>query len=548
MKAPRTRLPAEWIALILGLCGVSALLALRLSAHPMEAYGDSAAQYIEPLARLRLLTRLRAGLPPNPLRALVALDGLYPPGLPLVECAFGALFGHSAERVAWLGPAWWLLQGGALGVLGAVLGRRAGIVGAGPAVALAALLLPAAHGAALRSYPDLPMGALLWLSLAALARASASERRGPLWGSFAGIALLAAVLVKWTALPFGAVMLVGGLSCLGPGARRPAGVAAALALVGAGAFVAAGAESLGAMGGATFQPPPGTNAQRLFSDWPAPLGPWLGASWAQLAATDLDRLRFYPERLLRCLLSPAGAMVLLLALPAWAARRAPGLSLVLVVILGQLAFLLLLVPPLDDRFLLCLAPALALPLGLGLAGGGAWRRGLGLLGLLVGLGVAADQHLPPPIDPFPTMDPGQRDARLEGRAPVARLGLSSSIDRRGWSRSADLVSDRTALREALWARLVACGGGLVGGRDRALSAAGDLNWWTYRRLLATLEAGPARRLPRWAAEPGAQRGAPALWVGAGAPQGWRLQAEIADPEGGPGLVIWTPPDGPPCDL
>ena len=40
---------------------VAAMMGVRLARHPMEVYGDSAAQYIEHLARLRMLERLREG-------------------------------------------------------------------------------------------------------------------------------------------------------------------------------------------------------------------------------------------------------------------------------------------------------------------------------------------------------------------------------------------------------------------------------------------------------------------------------------------------------
>ncbi len=362
--------------------------------------------------------------------------------------------------------------------------------------------------------------------------------------------LLGASLVKWTALPFGLAMLFGLAVTLDGAGRRRVAAAALLWAAGVAALLLAGMGSLSTMGGATFQPPPGVAAWTGVDGLPAPLSGWLGAAAAQVAVTDGDRLAFYPARLATSVLSPVGALVVALGGAAWLLRGAPAGALVAATALGQLAFLLLLVPPLDDRFLLTVAPGLALAAGVGLAG----RPRLSALAAVALLLVSADAHLRAPVDPTPAVNPGARSAALEGRSWVARGGLSSSIDRRGWSRTTDLVAHRGALEAQLWDRLRGCGGGGVDGPEAVLLAAGDLNRWTLRRLRD--ERAGRDPAVRWLGEPGADRRARRLWVqpepadawggSPSPPAGWRLLEAVRDPDGGPGVTIWAPPGAPPC--
>ncbi len=479
---------------------MAAVVAARLARWPLDAYGDSAAQYIEHLARLRLVERIQQGVDPNPVRALVQLDGLYPPGLHLVTAALSPLVGHHAEVVVFTMLAWWALLVGSVGLVG----RRLG--GSGAWVAAATAAVPALHAAATRYYYDLPMTALLWAAVAVLVGVG----RPALRGLGAGALLAAACLVKWTALPFGLVMLV---------AAATAGALALGAL--AGGFLAAGSTSFAAMGGATFQPPPGVTPDAV--GVLAPL-PGVRAAALQLLATDADRLAFYPTRLVATVLSPA---LLIAAVPAWAGwlrDRGPGAALVGLTAFGHLAFVLLLVPPLDDRFLLTLAPALALAAGLGAPRlPGRLPAVLAGIGALVGIGVAVDAHLRPPSAALHTT-PTLRDDALDGRTVSPRLGLGSSWDLRGWSRSDTARRDRTALRLALDARLSTCAEGPIHG---ALSAWGDQNWFGYREALARVEARPVGLT--WRGEDGA----PALRVEAPGP----VEFALDDPDGGPGLTL-----------
>jgi hypothetical protein len=510
--------PRRWTMAIVGL--VATMMGVRLWQHPMEAYGDSAAQYIEHLARVRMLDRIQSGLSGGPLEQLVALDGLYPPGLHLVELVFGGLFGHGATEVLWLGFGWWLILAMAVGALGARLAPDVPM--AKTACFLAMILVPATQAAALRSYYDLPMTALLWSALAVLVGSSAWR------GVWAGLVLVGAVLIKWTALPFGVVMVLASMLTGDKRAIRSGVTALSVLGCWTAAYLGAGAESFFSMGGATFQYGPEALAEGVQPVQGA--ADWLQVAVANLSLVDASRLVFYPTRLMTTVLAPVGALVLVFAV--LAGRRVLGRSTVGLVVLiacGQLAFLLLMVPILDDRFILSLVPGLAMLAGLGAAGSERVRT----LAVVAMLAVAADAHLWSPNmaqsdgDPWP-------DSK-NGKVWVPRLGMSSSIDRRGWSRSADMRSNKTEERELLWSALAGCGGGVVGASERLITGAGDLNWWTYRRVLARVEndSSPIR----WSGEPGAGEQLPRLWVSVvdgpqeGAvpvPQGWSRVSVVLD--------------------
>ena len=86
----------RWVIVLTAFIG--AMMGSRLLRWPLEVYGDAAAQYIEHLTRLRMLERIREGLPSGPLEALKALEGIYPPGLRGVELAWGAVRSCGGER------------------------------------------------------------------------------------------------------------------------------------------------------------------------------------------------------------------------------------------------------------------------------------------------------------------------------------------------------------------------------------------------------------------------------------------------------------------
>ena len=480
--------PVRWVGLVTA--AVAAMMGSRLLRWPMESYGDSAAQYIEHLARLRMLQRIRDGLPSGPLEALKALDGLYPPGLHLVELGWGGIFGHEATTVLWMGMVWWLVLCLAMAKLAQHLAPD--VEGAFGAAFLATALIPALQATALRSYYDLPMTALLWLAMAVVTS-------GWAWrGVLAGLCLVGATLIKWTALPFGVVMMLALVVVQGRSIWRPVLSALSLMLLWTVVFIGAGAESFSTMGGATFQPAPGVTVDG--AEGPAR---WLAVAAANMSQWDLDRLLFYPWRLIVTVLSPVGALLVGWALLKGRPQARPALRLAGLVALGHVAFLLVLVPIQDDRFILTLAPGMALFAALGLRG---VARRWAIMAMLI---VAADAHLWSPATTTGDGDPWP--ASRDGKAWAPRLGMSSSVDRRGWSRSADMRDDRTTAREALWSSIVACGGGVVDASERLITPTGDLNWWTYRRTLAALSGDAVTAI--WRGEPGAGERPPQIWVG-----------------------------------
>ncbi len=543
--------PTRRLEIALGVAAplcVTAIVLRRIHAASMQPYGDSAAQYIEHLARLRVALRLRDLQGAGPLETLLAVDGLYPPLLHLVTLVIAPL---PAESVLWTGLIWMGLLALGVGLLvdGLGAGRRAAL-----AAAVAATLIPGLHAASVRYYYDLPMSALLWLGLGLLAAGGWARSAG------GGLALGAAALIKWSALPLGAPLVAGLLASV-PRERRPRvllGTAVGAAV--AGGFVLAGSTSFGAMAGVTFQPPTGAAlpeaASALLAALPQEIAGPLGAMALQVAALDGERLGFYPLRLAATVLSPLLSVGLIAAAAIWLRRGAPGGRLLAIGAAGHLLFLILLVPPLDDRFLLTIAPGAAIIVG------GAWagcRRSLLACAAAIGaaLWVAGDFHLPAGTEPLHRDWRQPPEGQRDGSALVVRPGLSSSRFLRGWGRADEAMSDRRALRAAVWAAVTACGARRVRGPEPALSAWGDDNWWAYQAALGTLRGEPAP--PRVSGDGPLQAGD--LWAAAdpqdafgpvpGTPKAWVMLRRVPDPAGGPGVRLWALPqdvDGCPMDV
>lgn len=541
---------------------VAGLVIHRVLDHPVEAYGDSAAGWIEHLALLRAIEDWQ-GASGGPVARLLAVDHLYPPLLHVLTAPASVLADHRPEAAV-LSMLGWLAL---LALSGAVLARSWG----GPAwpVALALVLTPALHAVSARYYYDLPMTALLWAAVALLLASARWPRGAAPWGGAlgAGLLLAAASLTKWSALPYGAILLLALAAQAVRAAPAPLGELARIGLAAAtwgflaGGFLALGATSYGAMDGATFQLPPDAEA-----GWLAPLGELpLGRSLVPMAwnalNTDLERLAFYPVRLVTSVVSPALLPWLLAGLGAWAWRGAPGRWLVGVGVLGQLAFLVFVVPPQDERFLLTPLPALVVAAAWGLCRLPAARWLMGA-GVLVGLGVAADVHLGTPRPEGEGLSRAVEGGRL-GLRWTPRLGLSSSVGRRGWARADDRRPDREALREGLWEALQHCEAVVIGSPDSLIDPWGDQNWLSARAARARAEEGWVRArsterrlvlLDGRSAPP--ER--PELRITPDPVDAWQLDAErprvppwglvgtVQDPEGGPGVSIWERRGDPRC--
>ena len=116
---------------------------------------------------------------------------------------------------------------------------------------LATALIPALQATALRSYYDLPMTAVLWLAMAVVTSGL------PWRGVWAGLCLVAATLIKWTALPFGGVMLLALVVVQGRAIARPVLSALSLMIACLLSSLWRAQRSFSSMGSATFQPAPG---------------------------------------------------------------------------------------------------------------------------------------------------------------------------------------------------------------------------------------------------------------------------------------------------
>jgi hypothetical protein len=474
-----------WAAPLAVATAVAAIVGVRLAGAPVEAYGELGAEWIEHFERVRVAQVW--GYDRGLLSFLFAADGAYPPLLHIVTLPFGALVDHRAEGVVWTGLLWLGLLAVGLGLVARGLApERPRIVAA---AAVGALLLPAAHGAAARYYYDLPLTALLWLSAGLVL--ALGPRRPVAAGVAAGLTLAAAALVKWSAIPLAAPLLLGALlSCRFDGerpVRSRALIAAVLALSFAlptGAYLAGSSRSWTEMMH-TFGPEDDAAAAMGEAALrPLRADPKLQApDRSDRSGGRVERLGWYLRGLLFAVLSPLGAVVLLgLALP-WLLRRGPGGWLIGGTVAGQLAFCVLAVPPLDERFVLTLAPALALAaaLGWGELDGPRLRAATAAVAIAAGLWIAADFHLGEDV----ALDPQTTVAMDE---PLAGLGLTGSWERRGWGRADRRRPTRLAFREQLWALVEQTGAqriGRIGGP--LIDPFGDVGWWRYRALLGEVQ-------------------------------------------------------------
>lgn len=511
-----------------------AILGTRAARAPLDAYGEQGAEYIEHFERLRVWQVVQQGQG-GPLDRLAAADGAYPPGLHIATLPLAAIFGQRAEDLWMAGWPWWLLLAGAC----AVIGRRLG--GSAPACATAILLVPALGGAAARYYYDLPMAALAWTAVAVLVTGwPGSIARAAAAGFGAGLLGGSAAVVKWTALPFLAPMFlgalgVGGLSpTLRPRLVAALALAAGIALPTAG-FLVRSDRSWQEMSFtfAAEETPLAERLQRAARSVIEARPPPQDDPEGTLPTTAPGRAAWYAGGLATRLLSPPlAALALGLLVPWWRSRR--GRFLVGATVLGQVTILSVLVPPLDERFLLTLAPAVALAAGIGWSGLPRGRLPVALVAVGLGLLVSGDFHL--------DEEPG-----------VPSWGLRGSWEQRGWGRFDQRRPARSGLREALWAAVGPSQPDAVGVLgDGVVDHSGDEEWWEYRALLAEVQGTrpPARplrtvRLCRQTVPvqavvaPDVRLGLdPEPWCPAGGD--FDRPVRVRDPGGGLGALVWLP--------
>ncbi len=495
------------VALLVVAVSLVSILMGRIDRAPLQPYGADSAQYIEHLARLETLQAIRDQRGSGDWgRLLREADNAFPPLLHLITVSLGEYSGHRAEDVVWSGLLWLFLLAGSIGLAGFALSRR---VSVGLAAATAGLLLPAAHAFATRYYYDLPMMAALWAAVAA--GLLLWERRPVLGGVLAGLLWLAACLLKWLALPFGAPMLVGAALCStgaqSGGRRRLRGLlltcAVCAVLVVAYLAVVGPHHSLRAMLNDVVADPVGDAVPEAGDGVPISAVSQPEPPVAGLQAPTVLRLVFYPLRLLTSVFSPGLSLLALFLGAVWLRGPRAGMPLLVTVVLGHGAFLLFAVRPLDDRFVLVGAPLGVLVGVLGWqALSPSLRKGVGVLTLVLGLLVALDFHS---SFTLPGSSSEVELIRVTEQPGVAVRGLSlvDSVEQRGWSRWSEDQDNKTALREQLWKTLAHCSAMKlrIAAEDPIVSEHGDLFWFKYRALYAWLEEQPPTPLIMEDAQP-----------------------------------------------
>lgn len=464
---------------------VAATLAIVLS-RPYEGGlfrgAASGGDWVDHTARVHALGAAQADAPF--VRFVHQTDSLYPPGLHWTMAAAGHVTGHEERAIGRAMVAWLVLLALAAGVVTRqVTGKPAdGWLAVG-----ATACVPGLAAVSLTYYFDLPMTAWLWCAVAWMV---ALRPRSPeAAGIGAGALWFAAAITKWTALPFGAVMLGGALLVHLPGESwtrkevlRRLRAAAALALVTGlllQAWFGASTTSWEAMSDITMGDSGAWSAQNSTGG----LGGLVTSVADKLQPMSIARLGSYPANLLSAVLSPVVAVLLATLAGLWLWRDRRGLWLVAGTVIGQWAVLFWLVPPLDPRFLLTLTPALVLAGVLGLEQVPERAR-VGVLALWMGLCllVIADVH----HGERSALNHRWPDPATQYQGPWTGRGLSldSTDPKTGWRR-ADMVERPFAPgKEQLWDRVVACGAHDLVVEEGALADWTDLAWWTYRNHLA----------------------------------------------------------------
>lgn len=528
---------------------VASMVGMRILRDGIQPYGSDGAEYIEHAARLAVREHVLRGEVLNPWRLLTTSDGSFPPLLHLMTLPLESATAAAATGLVWMG-----LLAVAVGVVAARIGGR---VDVGAAAAAGTLLVPAVHGMASRYYYDLPMIALLWCAAAVLV--TGVDRHPVRTGIGAGVLVWAAAITKWAAVPFGPPLLLGALLLGWTGGEAGArgrrnrllagsiclGVSVALCL----GFLAgrSGDNSFAKMGRVAFAE--GSPAQWESSvDAPGAVESMLASVSSSVTQLQVEDWAFYPVSLATSVFSPGGLLLVLALMVVWLRTGAPGAVLVGLTLAGHAAFLLGVMPVLDDRFVVVGAPALVVAAALGwatLAPGP--RKAVGAGAVAWGLVVAADFHFGSE-EVWNTDLPVLVVDRDDFPPTHARgLGAASSTEQRGWARADRQTERRQGLRTDLWVAVEACGatGWGLEPEQPLVTDGGDLEWARYE----SIRAG---NRPRVGVVCGAQgrweHDVPLDLVAVRAGQAlplclergrWRRTVALPATDGGPGIDLWS---------
>ena len=436
---------------------------------------------------------------------LIQGDHDFPPLIHAVGAPAGFIIGHGEADIARLGLGWVLLLAlAAASVVTSVSdSRRLGVV-----AFVTTALLPPFHAASLNYYFDLPMSALTWCCIAVLI--SGQDRRPVLAGAVAGLFLFLAGLAKWSALPMAPPVLLGIMLCRRPSElpaiqqwkrRLICAVSLSLSTLGLlASYWKLSTRSWNRMMHMTYQTDLDPSSEFINSGtaldaFMSIIGglPTLFDPGRHLSA---EPFAFYSIRGVFCFFSPPIAVLMALLLLAWAAKSRNAWPLLATTILGYLLLFTLVIPTLDERFLLTPAPVLIVLAMLGLQ-----RLPRTLAGVLsvayiaATLWVAWDFHHTE-YDNNPGIGhevraPGEGEfRRIWDEVDLERngLGLQSASDAQwGWMRYDQPQPTYLRLRERLWDQLALCGAEAVLVEDQLTGTGmGEGLWWAYRNELARL--------------------------------------------------------------
>lgn len=479
-----------------------------------------------------------------------SLDQQYPPLLHVITIGLTPLIGLGAEGVGRAMVLWLLLVGLGAGLTTWGLTGRRGLAVAG---GTATLLLPALPAASLHYYYDLPMTALLWCSIGTVLVA---RRVGSIsLGGLGGLLFAAACLMKWSAIPQGLPFLVGALVC--PLRGRSLGTAKARLLLGLAVLVVAGGllAQFSTISTASWR----EMGNITLGEGQEDLGP-LASLFRVFELPGVAKTGAYLFRAATALFSPGLALLALLGTWRWLSETRRGWLLFGLGALANAVFLLCLVPPVDERFLYPLAPALVLPAVLGWSTAAPRvRAAISAAWIVIALGVVWDVHHGQPNffnQPWETdLVPNYR-----GRG----VSLDSGDPAVGWFRADDAAQRRVfaPTREQLFDFVTSCGGETLGVTQGAVQDYADITWWLYRVLLGKLQdsgEGFVQLLEvEWDEQQGHVRdsvlpdragllvlraraeGEPPILAG-----GWHRVGRFALPDH-PGLEVWGTPDRAAC--
>jgi hypothetical protein len=205
--------------------------------------------------------------------------------------------------------------------------------------------------------------------------------------------------------------------------------------------------------------------------------------WAELSFAQRS---FYPLRLVTSVFSPLLALIVALLVFFWMAASRLGFALLALPLLVYGGFLVLVMPVLDDRFLLPLVPALVLVCAFAWGElAGPWRVRVARLTLACGLLVFFDFHFG--AEGLFNQEHSISHPHRQDVPPTSARGLSaaSSVERRGWCRADRQLPLAGPFREALWKQVQVLEPSYLGipGQSELIDPWGDLEWWRYRGLL-----------------------------------------------------------------